>query len=126
MRWSTAAVVVGLLLLAGGFALATDAPVTVTVDGREHRCASVLAPGVLVPGAGSRGQDRTPRDRGVEAACAPRERVVRRVVGGVVGLGSLVLLVGWTATRERGTEDVGDEPWARPGDLHVSTGAKSR
>ncbi len=122
--------VVGLLLLAGGFALATDAPVTVTVDGRGHRCASVLTPGVLVPGAGSRGQDRTPGDRGVEAACAPRERVVRRVVGGVAGLGALVLLVGWTAARERGSEDVEDGAAGgrrtRPGDLHVSTAAKSR
>ena len=118
MRWSTAAVALGLLLLAGGFAIATDTPVGVTVAGREHRCGSVLTPGALVAGAGSRGQDRAAPDPRVEAACAPRERVVRRAVAGLAGPGALVLVVGWTAARERDPEGAGD--------LRVPTGAESR
>lgn len=109
MSWSKVSVVLGLLLLASGFCLATDTPISAKVDGQRYHCADVLDPGSLVSGRAESQEasldGRTPEVRRhrvrIAAACSPLERGAQWAVWGGIGLGGLVLVTGWTALRER-------------------------
>jgi len=109
MTWSKVSVVLGLLLLASGFYLATDTPISTKVDGQLYHCADVLGPDSLVSGLPDTQEaspdGRTPEERRLDvriaAACSTLERGAQWAVWGGIGLGGLALLTGWTALRER-------------------------
>ena len=90
----------GLVLLATAFAWGT-APQGAVVDGDRVTCDAVVPSSWLVPGAAAvTGPGATRAER---QACAAAAAPVRWAVGGVIGLGALLVLVGWTAVREVGT-----------------------
>jgi hypothetical protein len=108
MKWPKFAVVLGLLLLAVGFFLATENTIHTKVDGRTHSCGGVFGPGFLASGQARKEvhpDGLTPaerrRDARIVAACSPLVRRAQWVVWGGMGLGGLALLTGWTALRER-------------------------
>ena len=108
MRWPKVALVLGLLLLAVGFFLATENTIHTKVDGRTQSCGGVFDPGSLASGQPREdlsSDDLTPAERRLDArivaACSPLVRRAQWVVWGGMGLGGLALLTGWTALRER-------------------------
>jgi hypothetical protein len=101
--WAKVAVVGGLVLVLAGFGLGVE-PSSVTVDGHTYSCGSAIPQSWLMAGAepGQPERHATARERRQAAACdaATRGRDVSTL--GMLALGSLLALVGWTALRERG------------------------
>ena len=96
----------GLLLLGLGFALGTGGiPISTANAGQSPHCANVIPTGWLVSGEPKVPDTRTPGQRRLDARmrakCHPAEVRARWEVWGVLGLGALILLTGWTALRER-------------------------
>ena len=96
MKWDKFAVAVGSLLILLGFCVGVETPISTTVAGEHYSCASVISPSVLVAGAPG-----TALPARAAARCAPLESTAEWLVWGVIGLGGLVLLAGWTVLRER-------------------------
>jgi len=108
MKWPKVAVVLGLLLLAVGFYVATENTIHTKVDGRTQSCGGVLDPGSLASGQPREdisSNDLTPAERRLDArivaACSPLVRRAQWVVWGGIAVGGLLVLTGWTALRER-------------------------
>ena len=110
--------VLGCLLLALCFSLATDSPVAARIDGHAYGCEDVIGPGELVSGqptrrASVRGK-LSPAERRLDArvaaACAPLERAAQVITWSGFALGGLLLLAGWTTQREEEDAEPAREP----------------
>ena len=99
MVWARIALVSGLLLLLAAFAVGTEQQRSTVVDGQTLRCGPAIPASWLVSG--------TPA--GAPAACGSVIQQSRWVLGTAMGVGGLLVLVGWTAPRSR-TEDVPGQP----------------
>jgi len=95
VKWAKLAVVAGSLLVLVGFCVGVETPISTTVGGDRYACADVISPSILVAGAPG-----TAVPARAAAGCAPLETAARWLVWGVIALGGLVLLVGWTVLRE--------------------------
>jgi hypothetical protein len=105
--WAKALIVGGLLLVGATFAVSTG---DLHLAHRPHAsaqhgdgCANLIPASWLVAGtAGAPARPaRTPAQRRAAARCAAIVHRDRMVMWGVLGLGGLAVLVGWTALRER-------------------------
>jgi hypothetical protein len=91
MVWARVALVSGLLVLLAAFAVGTEQQRSTVVDGQVQACGPAISASWLVSG--------TPDSRG--AACGPVIRESRWLLGAAMGVGGLLVLVGWTAPRRR-------------------------
>jgi hypothetical protein len=96
VKWAKLAVILGSLLILIGFCLGVDTPISTTVDGAHYACPSVISPSILVAGAPG-----TALPAPAATRCAPLESAASWLLGGVIVLGGLVLIAGWTVLRER-------------------------
>lgn len=99
----------GAVLLALGFALGTEST-SVRYRGTSWTCGSALRfePG---PDASSTAAALDQRPAAAEARCGPVRTTRLVLTWGSMGLGAMVILVGWTALREReDDEDEGSSP----------------
>ncbi|MCW2820098.1 MAG: hypothetical protein JWR42_2885 [Marmoricola sp.] len=98
MRRARLVLAVGLLLWVLGFAVGTE-PRTATVGAHDVSCGTPLPVSWLVPGATAQvpGAGATSRER---RACASEVTRGRWLAGAALGVGALLGLIGWTATRE--------------------------
>ena len=100
VRRAVATLVLGLVLLAAGFAWGTS-PRSAVLGGDRFTCDAVVPSSWLVPGAAA--ATRPGATSAERRACAAATAPVRWAVGGLLGLGALLALVGWTAAREMGS-----------------------
>jgi heme A synthase len=121
MTGAKSAVGLGLVVLVAAFCFGVDTPISATVAGRSYHCADVIPAGLLVSGQAVGGGPGAPDlrppaerrlDARVAAACDPLQQRARWAVWGGLGLGGLVVLVGWTAVRERDDGRDHDRPRA--------------
>jgi hypothetical protein len=117
MRWAKVAVALGSLLTVVGFCLGTDTPISTTVAGQSYGCHDVITSTMLVSGQpvgrSSVSDGRPPAERRlIEARCESLEHRAAWVVWGAMGAGVVILLIGWTALRER--DDGEQAATARP------------
>jgi hypothetical protein len=110
--WAKALIVGGLLLIGATFAVvegdlrlphSADSSPRTSVGHHTYECDSVIPAAWLVAGTASSTAPapRTAVERRAAAQCATAVHRARVVMWGVMGLGALALLVGWTALRER-------------------------
>jgi hypothetical protein len=103
MIWAKAALAGGLLVLLAAFATGTENTLSTTVIGQTQDC------GPSIPGSWlMSGTDQAPAltaptsdERRVAAACSPVLRESRVPLLTILGVGGLLVLVGWTAVSTR-------------------------
>jgi len=110
--WAKAAIVGGLLLVGATFAVSVgdlrlphtaDPAPTAPVGQHARGCGTLIPSSWLVAGTSGSAAPapRTAAERRAAAKCATAVHRARMVMWGVMGLGALAVLVGWTALRER-------------------------
>jgi hypothetical protein len=120
MRWAKAAIALGLLLTVVGFCMGTDTPISTKVAGQSYGCHDVITSTMLVSGQPVDrrpvSDSQPPAERRLEALvdarCESLEHRAAWVVWGAIGTGAVILLMGWTAVRER--DDAEQVATARP------------
>lgn len=94
----------GLLLLFAGFGVGTH-PRSVSLDDQTYYCGAAISSSWLLPGTPDQslnaGSSATLEQRRAAAECSPVIRQSRVVIFSDMGLGALLVLLGWTAIRER-------------------------
>jgi hypothetical protein len=108
MVWARVVLAGGLLLLVAAFGFGTQ-PRSVPVDDQTYDCGAAIAASWLVPGTPdhtlSPGPAATADQRRTAAACNPVIHQSRVAILAAMGMGGLLVLVGWAAIRERRTSD---------------------
>lgn len=106
MIWAKAALVGGLLVLLGAFAIGTENKQSTSVRGQTQDCGPSISASWLVSGtpdqATQPGSAATSDERRAAAACRPVIHESRMQIVTIMGMGCLLALVGWTAIRTRG------------------------
>ena len=103
VSWAKAAIALGIALLAVGFGVGVE-PTHASLDERQLVCASAIPVSWLAPGTRAEPASQsapTPQERRADARCGSVVHRTRWLTWGVLGLGGLVAVAGWTALRER-------------------------
>lgn len=102
MLWAKAAIAGGLLVLVAGFGLGTQ-PRSAPVGDQTFYCGAAISSSWLVSGTPGQTQNEGPKasadDRRAAAACRATSRVV--IFSGM-GLGALLVIVGWSVVVDAG------------------------
>ena len=102
MIWAKVALVGGLLVVMAAFATGTENQLSTSVADQAYDCGPSISASWLVSGTPDQahpGPAAGPDERRAAAACGPVIDEARVLVLTVMGLGSLLALVGWTSTR---------------------------
>jgi hypothetical protein len=104
MSWARAALTGGLLVLLVTFGVGTENALSTTVMGRTQHCGSAIPTSWLMSGSdypAQPGSVATDDEKRAEAACGPIVHESRVLVFTIMGVGGLLVLVGWTAISTR-------------------------
>lgn len=106
MIWAKAAVVGGLLVVFAAFAAGTENRLSAPVMGQTQDCGAAISASWLVSGTPDQAWDQDAATAGDEqraaAACGHVIHESRVVILTTMGMGGLLAIVGWTASRTRG------------------------